>query len=88
MKVEVVGFFVSKTNFWNKKIFDELVSSRKAAAKERKEMLEEMREIVNSTTVSTQVKFRDFFTSDLILFWQTYHSGDETTRIGDLTFLL
>ena len=84
---EVVDFFVSKTNFWNQKIFDELVDFRKDAAKDRKVLLEDIRELVNSTAVSTEVKFRDFFSSDLILFWRTYHSGDESTRIGDLTFL-
>ena len=83
---DAVDFFVAKTDFWNRRIFDELVSLRKEAANERKVFLEEMREIVNASAVATQTVFHDFFSSDIILFWKTYHSGDTTTRIGDLTF--
>ena len=92
----IVNLFVSKTKFWNEKIFDELLASRIEANATRNELFVALREaqsqlvanqqtlifLVNETQ-EARLEF-EFKFVHFGMFWRDY--WDNTTTMGDKTF--
>ena len=83
---EVVDFFVSKDAYWNNKLVEELVLTRLESSRQFIKLQRELEDLLVKHANSSEIKFRDFFTSDIKLFWETYWTGDNSSEIGTMNF--